>query len=163
MGKARLGEILIVTGAEREKIEGLVAAFSAEYPLRTVHNKDYAQNEMLLSLQVGLANLAPEAEAALVVLGDQPQIQPGTISLIIETYLDRKARLVIPSFQKRRGHPWLVDRQLWKALLNALPGSTPRDFLDRHKTLIEYISVKTDTILQDIDTPGDYKNYQKQA
>jgi CTP:molybdopterin cytidylyltransferase MocA len=56
----------------------------------------------------------------------------------------------------RRGHPWLVDRSLWRVLLAIEAPQTMRDFLDLYTQQIEYTLVDSDTILRDIDTPADY-------
>jgi CTP:molybdopterin cytidylyltransferase MocA len=56
----------------------------------------------------------------------------------------------------RRGHPWLVRRELWAELLALRPPQTLRDFLNAHAEEIQY--VETDpTILKDLDTPEDYR------
>ncbi len=34
---------------------------------------------------------------------------------------------------------------------------TPRDFLNRHAKTIDYLVVDTPTVLQDIDTPDEYR------
>ena len=161
LGDADLKDILVITGAERTRIEGLLLAYRDKYPVRSQHNSGYAQNEMLASLQLGLSDLHPTTKAALVVLGDQPQIQAETISLIQRTYRNKKSKLIVPSYRMRRGHPWLIDNSLWDEFLSLGLEETPRDFLNSHNDLIEYINVETASILQDIDYPEDYQRYQK--
>jgi len=65
--------------------------------------------------------------------------------------------LVIPSFQMRRGHPWLIARQLWQEVLEIKPPRTLRDFLQANQEKITYVVVDTPTIFWDIDTPEDYE------
>ena len=152
--QAGIEDVVVVTGGAREQVEQAIGA----YPVRSVHNREYATGEMLSSLQEGLRTMPPQAEAALIGLGDQPQVEEGNVRLICGTYQESKSRLVVPSFQRRRGHPWLVTRALWDELLAMKPPGSPRDFLNRHAGEIQYVNTDTDSILADLDTPEDYKN-----
>jgi molybdenum cofactor cytidylyltransferase len=71
-------------------------------------------------------------------------------------YAGARSRLIVPSFQLRRGHPWLIDRALWGELIAMPPGETMRDFLRRHADEIDYLNVETPSVIQDLDTPEDY-------
>ena len=115
---------------------------------------------MLTSLQIGLRAQKPSAEAALVCLGDQPQIEEGSVRSVCEAFAKSKSNLVVPSYQMRRGHPWLVARTLWDEILSTPPENSMRDFLNAHAREIEYVNLNTPTILQDLDTPEDYLKYK---
>lgn len=157
LDKVGMGEILVVTGGAKREVELALQELPAlGVTIRTVYNPGFAEGEMLSSFQVGLAQLGEETLAALVVLGDQPQIQEQVIQHLINTYCESDAPLVVPSYQMRRGHPWLVDRSLWSSALSLRPPETLRDFLQSQSSRIRYVNVDTDTIFQDLDTPGDY-------
>ena len=149
---AGLEDIIVVTGGAREKIEKLVSGCN----VRTVFNKEFKKAEMLSSIQYGIQALTSQTQAVLIGLGDQPQVQDRSVRMVCETFVQTKSSIVIPSYQMRRGHPWLVERSLWKELLKS---KTPRDFLNRHPTEIQYISVKDPNILADIDTPEEYQKW----
>lgn len=163
--RAGIEDILVVTGAAREQIEEAIMKYEQRYPVRSVHNENYAHGEMLSSLQCGLRVLAhplpSTAErltaAALVGLGDQPQIQERSVKLVCEAFMKTKSPLVVPSFQMRRGHPWLVAYPLWAELLDMHPPQSPRDFLSAHSVEIHYVNTDTPSILADLDTPEDYQ------
>jgi molybdenum cofactor cytidylyltransferase len=152
LAAAGINEILVVTGGASQEIE---AALSAA-PVRLVFNPRFEASEMIDSLQVGLAQLSSSVEATLVALGDQPQIQLPVVQAIMESYTEHPAGLIVPSYQMKRGHPWLVVRPLWSELSQLCPPQTLRDFLGRHVADIRYLPVSTDTILRDLDTPADY-------
>lgn len=152
---AGMKEIIVVTGGAREQIEILMAELAKDFPVRTVYNPAYARGEMLSSIQSGLAALDSQPRAALICLGDQPQVREETVRLICAAFVQTKSPLVIPSFQNRRGHPWLAARPLWPKIL-ALPASTtPRQFLNTYAGQVEYVATD-ESILQDLDTPEDY-------
>jgi molybdenum cofactor cytidylyltransferase len=149
-------DIVVVTGGARQEVQQALQG----WPVRQVYNPNHGQGEMLSSFQVGLEALGDDPNAALVVLGDQPQIQTQVVVKLLQTYAETGAHLVIPSYQMRRGHPWLVDRSLWAAVLAIRAPATLRDFLNDHQDSIHYVTVETGTILQDLDTPGDYVSYR---
>jgi len=151
--KAGIEDLIVVTGGAREQVENVINP----YPVRKVYNKDHAAGEMLSSIQWGLRMMRDDSEATLIGLGDQPQIQEGSVRLICESYKDNPSSLIVPSFQMRRGHPWLVTRHLWSEILVLRPPESPRDFLNRHTNEIHYVSVDTPSILADLDTPEDYQ------
>ena len=152
---AGIEEILVVTGGAREQVEGLVTQLSKAYPVRACYNPNYVHGEMLSSIQAGLAALGPEVRATLIGLGDQPQVREATIRAICVAYFRTEATLVFPSFDNRRGHPWLASRPFWAQIL-ALPQSTnPRQFISSYSGRIEYVEAD-ESIMQDLDTPEDY-------
>jgi molybdenum cofactor cytidylyltransferase len=148
---AGVEDLLVITGGAKEQVETLVGDSA-----RTIFNPDFAEGEMLSSIQAGLAEVKPEVEAVLVGLGDQPQVQERSVRLVVEEYTKSGASLVVPSYQKRRGHPWLVTRPHWDEILRMSPSETLRDFLNRHANEIRYVEVNDPGILKDLDTPEDY-------
>jgi molybdenum cofactor cytidylyltransferase len=155
--EAGLDDILVVIGGESERIGDIVKQHRA----RTVFNEQFSSGEMLSSLQCGLRSLSTdqtEVEAALIGLGDQPQVQARCVRQICEIFRTKPARLIVPSFEMRRGHPWLVERSLWSELLALMPPQSPRDFLNLHAAEILYVEMDTASILADLDTPQDYQN-----
>lgn len=150
---AGVQEVLVVTGGAREQVERATQF----YPVRRIYNPDYETGEMLSSLQMGLREMAPEVEAVLVALGDQPQIRGGTVRQLLDAYSHKPSTLIVPSFQKRRGHPWLVQRTLWNELLSMDSSRSPRDFLNAHAGEIHYVEIDNPSILADLDTPQDYE------
>jgi molybdenum cofactor cytidylyltransferase len=151
-----LDEIIVVTGHEREKIE---AATRRHVPqrggLRFVYNSRYAAGEMLSSIQTGLVALRDECDAALVALGDQPQIERRSVDQVIAAH--EPGTVVIPSFNRRGGHPILIDRACWPEILALPTGASLRDVWRAHPNWLRYVSVDTETILRDMDTPDDYR------
>jgi len=154
--EAGLDETLVITGGAREQIEHTISHLK----VRTVHNNRFKEGEMLSSIQCGLQAINSQTEAVLIGLGDQPQVQAGSVRKVCEIYDEGKSNIVVPSFQMRRGHPWLVARPLWDGLLNLDSSRSPRDFLNTHRERIEYTNVDDPGVLADLDTPEDYQRWQ---
>lgn len=160
-----VAEILVITGGARKEVE----AIAEKHKVRTVFNEGFANDEMLSSIQAGLRSISSLslpgkgtggegriAEGALVVLGDQPQVQERSVRAVVSRFEETKANLVVPSYQMRRGHPWLVASPVWKEMLAMRSPESPRDFLNRHASEIEYVEIDDPSILADLDTPDDY-------
>lgn len=160
LARSGLDEILVVTGGARDQVESALERLSPITPVRFIYNPDYSDVEMISSLRVGLSALTDACDAALITLGDQPQIQVEVVRQILAIYRAKPMPIIVPSYQMRRGHPWLVARPVWERLLDLNLPLTLRDFLNSHADLIEYVNVETPSILQDLDTPADYQRFQ---
>jgi molybdenum cofactor cytidylyltransferase len=172
---AGIEAVIVITGGDRERVEALVGDTA-----QTLFNPNYAQGEMLSSVQAGLAFLRAtspksafihnidesltesgfgggrEGDAVLIGLGDQPQVQERCVRLVVDEYRKNGTPLVVPSFQRRRGHPWLVAHPYWDEILRMRAPESLRDFLNRHAQDIRYVEIDNSSILQDLDTPEDY-------
>ncbi len=154
-----LRDVLVVTGGTQAEVQSALAA----YNVSTIYNADYANGEMLNSVQVGLRGLSGDVQAAMIVLGDQPQIEPEIIREIIARYKLGGNKIVVPSYQMHRGHPWLVDRALWGEICDLRQPETLQTFLHQHQGMIEYLVVDTPSILNDLDTPADYRRNEPRS
>lgn len=148
--KSGIDDIVLVTNPE-------IAKQTPHFSFRTILNEN---GDMLSSLQLGLQAQKPSAQATLICLGDQPQMEEGSVRSVIGAYTKSGSQLVVPSYHMRRGHPWLVARTLWDEILAMKEGQSMRDFLNAHADKIEYVTLETPTILQDLDTPDDYLKYK---
>lgn len=152
---AGVDDILVVTGGARIQVEELIGQTA-----QTVYNENFEYGEMLSSIQTGLKYKLSESSAALIGLGDQPQVQAKVIQHVLQEYKQSNAPIIVPSYQMRRGHPWLVARDLWQEILNMPIDETAREFLNSHAKEIHYLKIESPSILQDLDTPQDYLGAQ---
>jgi len=153
--EAGITDILVITGGARLQVEALVG-----HTAQTVFNENYKTSEMLGSIQTGLAAKMQTSSAALICLGDQPQVREESVRQICTVFLEGTARIVVPSYEMRRGHPWLIARPLWDDFLDMKPPQTPRDFLQTHADEIKYVQMETPSIIEDLDTPQDYMKFR---
>ncbi|MCC7354284.1 MAG: NTP transferase domain-containing protein [Anaerolineae bacterium] len=101
-----------------------------------------------------------EVDVALLVLGDQPQLQPAVVQALCRETLkvSQTFRVYIPTYEGRRGHPICLPRPFWEEVL-ALPWTASlRDFLRQHHADVVEVPVETPSILQDMDTREDYES-----
>jgi molybdenum cofactor cytidylyltransferase len=150
--EASLFEVIVVLGSDKKKIQQALKNINC----RTVYNSRYKNSSMLDSLKVGLRNSSSHKNAILIVLGDQPRISNSVIKTLIEDFEKHSREIIIPSYQHRRGHPWLFDSKYEDELLKLQEPQTLRDFLYSHEKSISYLEINEPQILEDIDTYEDY-------
>jgi CTP:molybdopterin cytidylyltransferase MocA len=107
-------EIVVVAGAH--ELAGLAA--------RVVQCSDWALGPGA-SLRCGLAALPPEAEAAVVVLGDGPNLVPEAVERVVRAWREGRGDVVTAGYGGDRGHPLLLARAAWASIpdegMRALP------------------------------------------
>lgn len=154
-----LYEVVVVTGRLQAEIRRQIA----DLPVRVVYNPAYALGEMLSSLKVGVGVIWQTSDAALVVLGDQPFLQREVVHDLLQAYAEGRGRIIAPTYEGQRGHPLIIDRAFWQAILELPPGAAPRDLLRKHEDEVYTLPVNTDSVLRDIDTPEDYRRAREQG
>lgn len=127
---------------------------------RALFNPHYAAGDMLSSLQLGMRQLAATVEAALVVLADQPLLAPETVAALLAAWAAGRGRLIAPVYAGQAGHPVLIGRQHFAALLELPAGGRPRDLFRQYPQAVYHLPVDTPTILLDIDTPEAYTRWR---
>lgn len=155
LSTADIKKIIVVTGGYQE----IVAVEAQKFGAEPVFNPDFDRGEMLSSIQVGLRATPTNFQACLIALGDNPQIELSVVRAMIGrfNFLMGRGKILVPSFQNRRGHPWIVHKSLWEEILALKPPQTMRDFFSAHAEQIVYEVVNTESILKDLDTPQDYE------
>ena len=93
-----------------EEIVVVVGAHEVETDARVVRCAAWERGPGA-SLRCGLAELAPNAEAAVVVLADGPSLSPEAIDRVVEAWRKRAGDVVAAS--GNRGHPVVLGRPVW--------------------------------------------------
>ncbi|HYA49049.1 MAG TPA: nucleotidyltransferase family protein [Burkholderiales bacterium] len=149
---SKADEALVVLGADRGKIKEALRS----YPVTFAVNRDY-RSGMLSSIQAGFDALPAEAEAAVVLLGDQPDIPSAVIDDLVCNYRENDRGIIIPVYQGRRGHPLLVRTGYRQEILGLDPAVGLRQLVHAHPEDVLEVEVASPAVLKDMDTPGEYK------
>jgi len=151
--QSTVDETLVVLGSNREKIEEVIK----NLPVKSVYNPRFKEG-MLTSVQKGFVSLPEEVEAVLVFLGDQPMIPSSVIDQIVSAYQSSEKGIVLPVYGQKRGHPVLINTKYRQELANLNPEIGLRELIHDHPEDILEVNLDSSSILEDIDTPEDYKN-----
>jgi molybdenum cofactor cytidylyltransferase len=150
--QSKVEKILVVLGSAREKIEQKIK----NYSLKIAFNPKF-RSGMLSSVHAGFQALPEHAQAALIVLGDQPSISTSVINELIDAYKRTRKGIVLPVYKSERGHPVLIDMKYRSEVENLSPDIGLRGTVYNHPEDILEVDVETSSIFQDIDYESDYK------
>lgn len=154
--QSKVEGVLVVLGSDFKKIEEKIK----NYSLEIVINPDF-QSGMLSSVQKGFQALPKNAQAVLVILGDQPSISTAVINKIVNAYKKTGKGIVLPVYRKNRGHPVLIDVKYREEVEKLSPDLGLRGTVYSHPEDILEVDVETSNILRDIDDEEDYKRELK--
>ncbi|CAN5498157.1 hypothetical protein BH24CHL1_BH24CHL1_01670 [soil metagenome] len=120
-----------------------------------VLNADFEQGQAT-SLKAGLQALPATVKGTIVLLGDQPLVEPWLLEQLVAGYVSASHVAVRPRYAGGPGNPVLLGRELFNELL-ALEGDVgARDVLRRHRARITEIDHTSRNAPRDVDTMDDY-------
>ena len=90
----------------------VLGAHDVETSARVVHCPEWERGRGA-SLRCGLQALADDAEAALVVLADGPNLSPAAVDRVLEVWRESGAEVVAATYEGNRGHPVVLARSVW--------------------------------------------------
>ena len=143
--------IIVVLGAEKENIRNLIS----KYPVIITENNEY-RSGMLSSIQCGLRAVPEEADAVMILLGDQPMINAIPIDQLTDTLRHTDKGIMIAVHKGKRGHPILINIKYKKEIEKLGKDDSMHDFTRKFASDILEVETETPEILRDIDTPEDY-------
>lgn len=146
---SRANDVVVVTGHQHQAVETVLAGTA----VRIVHNPAYADG-LSTSLKTGIAALPPGIDAALVCLGDMPEIDAELIDRLIGAFdPDGGRTIVVPTHNGKRGNPVLWGSAFFSAML-AIEGDVgARHLIGQHAEAVAEIACDNASTLVDIDTP----------
>jgi len=155
--KKKLKEnVLVVLGSDYEQILQKVI----NYKVKVSFNKNY-HDGMLSSVIHGFNNVPENAKAAMVFLGDQPQIPVEAISIVLDAWGNEMKGIVIPTYNGKRGHPVLIETKYKNTIENLNPEKGLRELMNLFPDDIYSVECNMPEILRDIDTPQEYEKEVK--
>ena len=140
--------VIVVLGAAADEIEA-----SARRPAVFVRNEIYMRGQTS-SMQCGLGAVPPRAAGVLFTLVDHPAVSAATVGRLIEPA--GAARLRVPRYRGRNGHPIWISRDLVREFLALPEHGAARDVVRAHAAETEFLDVDDPGVAADIDNPEDY-------
>jgi CTP:molybdopterin cytidylyltransferase MocA len=149
-------ETVVVVGSEA----GRLREVCEPYGVRVVENQEWTRGQST-SVRAGLRALAPEAQAAVVLLADQPLVGAGAVGRLVEAF-ERGAKVAVATYGGRPRNPVLFSRELWPLLEAELSGDEgARPFLRRHPELVARVPCEGVGDPADVDTAEDLRRLEE--
>lgn len=148
--EACVGEVVVVTGHERERIQAALD----DLPVRFVFAKDFADG-MSNSLAAGIRSFAASVEGFLVSPGDLPELTPGLVRRVASAFhAHHGERHIVPTHAEQRGHPVALGAWL-RPQLETLTGDVgARSLLatDAERVRTVFLPIENAAIFRDVDS-----------
>ena len=145
-----LSPVVIVLGADADAITTQLKPGRAQI----VRNPDFASGQAS-SLRAGVAALGPEADAAVVLLGDQPGVTVALLEALVARQRETGVVAVLCVQDGRRSPPTLMHGDLWPEIA-ALRGDVgAREVLARRSDVATLDVERAVAKLDDVDTHDD--------
>lgn len=119
-GSPKQGILLpdVVARVRRSAVDGLLVVAGAhelEADAPVVHCPEWERG-IGASLRCGLAALPDEADAAVVVLADGPDLSPEAVDRVLDVWRESGAEVVAATYGGVRLHPVLLARAAWDSV-----------------------------------------------
>lgn len=143
--------VLVVLGGEGHAVREVLAGL----PVSTVHNPLHTQG-MSTSIRVGVAALPPGTDAVLVVLGDQPGVEPALMDRVLDADPEGAAEVVVPVYPEGPGNPVLFRAEVFPELMELEGDVGARAVVERAPRRVHRVSMER-SLPRDVDTPRDLR------
>src|SRR5438093_598911 len=152
ISRTSIEDTFVVVGHHREEIERAVALRAV------VFNPDYEKG-MITSFQAGIRALSWDTSGAFLFLVDHPLVEPAVIEAMIMNLAPN--RIVLPTFEGRRGHPVLFSSEILEEILVLPPSEGANIVVRKNPDRVIEVPVNAPGILVDIDTPEQFERLRK--
>ncbi len=147
--------VVVVTGHQSAEVEAAVKGLD----VRIVHNPHYPEG-LSTSLKAGLDAVDSEAAAALICLGDMPEIAPAHIARLVDGFDPEAGRAIgVPTHNGKRGNPVLWARRFFGEMQNIAGDVGARHLIGDNESLVYEVEFEDTGVLMDLDTPGQWDDY----
>ena len=118
-----------------------------------MHNPDYADG-ISTSVKAGIAAVPPQADGAIVCLGDMPQVDAKLIDRLIAAFDPEKGALVVvPVIDGKRGNPVVWSRRFFSELGELGGDVGARNLIASYPEAVAEVPAAGRGALFDVDTP----------
>jgi molybdenum cofactor cytidylyltransferase len=120
-------KIIVVTGAEGDNIKRELEGFT----LKFINNPHYMEG-MSASIKAALPFIS-DADGVFFHLGDKPFVKQETIHLMLNSYINGGANMVVPVYKNVKGHPVLMCVNPYIEEMRLLKGDKGlREIIEKH-------------------------------
>ncbi|HSS44263.1 MAG TPA: nucleotidyltransferase family protein [Thermoanaerobaculia bacterium] len=120
----------------------------------------HPEEEMLVSIRLGLAELSSDRDAFFIWPADHPAVSVETVVRLAREAGAR--RVVLPVYRGRRGHPALIGSELLPEIARIAANQGLRQLWRARPEVLQEVTVEDPGVLLDLDTPEDYERALKQ-
>ena len=147
---AGIDEVVVVTPPDAAGIAAALDGLAVRYAV----NADPAAGQAT-SIVAGIRALAPETDAALIALGDQPTLPADVIPALVRARAETGRPIAAPVYRGERGNPVLFAASVFPELCALSGDRGARGVIERDAARVALVPFDV-PMPPDLDTPDDY-------
>lgn len=151
-----LDEVIVVLGRAADEIRERVNFGNVKVVDNPVFGEGCAS-----SYRAGISAINPASAAIMIILGDQPGVEPEIINSVAETWRQGDGLIVLASYQGRKGHPMLFAKPLFDRLVRLHGDKAAWKIVDANPDLLREARFDR-PFPEDIDTREDFQRIAQQ-
>ncbi len=153
---SNVGDVIVVTGHERERVEEALAGLD----LTTVYAADHEEG-LAASLRCGMDAVPPSAAGVAVFLADMPGLSSALIDRLVAAFeAARGQKIVFPQGPDgAQGHPVIWPRAFFTALMGLTGDRGAKALLAANQESAVPVPVEDVAAFADIDTQADLERW----
>jgi molybdenum cofactor cytidylyltransferase len=151
------GEVVVVTGFERERIERELAGL----PIAFAHN-ERPEDGMSSSIRAALPVIM-QSDLVLFHLGDKPFLDAGIVSRLLKVHGEGVYSIIVATHEGIKGHPVLVDMRSHFREVSEVSGEWGlRDIVEENRSRVAFLEAGVGAVL-DLDTEEDLNELKRRG
>jgi molybdenum cofactor cytidylyltransferase len=142
-------DLIAVVGNQGDAVRRALGETNA----RVIENADWPLG-LSTSIRCAIDSLGEDADAIVLAVGDQPQLDPAVVRDVIQRWRETGKAIVSASYRGTRAHPVLFARSTFWALRQLQGDAGARLLIERSGDEVAYVEVDA-PLPPDVDTPDD--------
>ena len=146
-----LDEVVVVLGRAADEIQRQVDFGGAKVVDNPIFGEGCAS-----SYRAGIGAIDEKSDAIMILLGDQPGVDPEIITRVCEVFRQRADQIVLASYRGRKGHPMVFAKPLFDKLVELRGDKAAWKLVDANPGLVGTAEIDL-PFPEDINTFEDFK------
>ena len=152
MAKAGIDNVYAIVGQD----EKLIKKGIETKRIKILVNPDF-DAEQFASIKLAISQLFNKAPAIMFALVDHPFVKLETYKKLLYSAKKIKNKILIPAYNHKAGHPIIIPENTYNLFLQTTR-RTAREVIHNHRELVEFLEVKDEHILKNINRKEELTN-----
>ena len=146
--QTKLSEIIVVLGANKEKIQPSIFKHTM---IQIVYNKHYKFGQTS-SVQTGLKSASSQSSGFMLLPVDCPFVKVSTVDTLINHFMTLQPPIIIPTFENRKGHPPVINKKFKEQIQELDHSQGINSIFPIHTNEIQTLEIQDPGIRQTFNT-----------
>ncbi len=154
LGEANVSRTVVILRTDLPAAQEAARAAGAEVVVNP-----HPENEMLVSIRLGVERIAGTVDAVFVWPADHPAVERDTLQRLVVAASREIA--VLPVYEGRRGHPALVGAELLEDIAGIPPNEGLRWLWRDRADAVRELAVDDPGVVENLDDPEAYEKARR--